>query len=85
MPIHNNQYQELGTRQTLRPGLNALTAIGPLLQIEVHVPRALAVLFFEVAHGPHGVDEVVGGVDTAERGFERVRVQDITADHLRLG
>ena len=43
MPIHNNQYQELGPRQTLRPGLNALTAIGPLLQIEVHVPRALAV------------------------------------------
>ena len=42
MPIHNNQYQEVGPKQELRPGLTALAAIGPLLQIEIHVPTNLA-------------------------------------------
>ena len=42
MPIHNNQYQEAGPGQEFRPGLKALATIGPLLQIEVHVPTTLA-------------------------------------------
>ena len=43
MPIHNQQYEEVDPQQTRRPGVSALARMGPVLQIEVHVPSALAV------------------------------------------
>ena len=44
----------------------------------------LAVEFGKIARGPHGVHQVIGGIDAVERALNRPRIQQVAGDDLDL-
>jgi len=47
------------------------------------IRRGLPIVAPEIPGGTHGMNQVVGGVDTFKGGAQRLRVQNIPCDHLR--